>query len=129
MKKLHILLTILLLSVLHAEAQYTVTTKNKKPISNNMWGLFFEDINRSGDGGIYAELVKNRSFDFPDPFMGWTAQPARYAYANNDIFQIINQSGQHPNNPKYLQVTIAQPGTYWLANEGFGGVTAQKGKT
>ena len=126
---MHILLTIILLSVLQAGAQYTVTTKNKKPISNNMWGLFFEDINRSGDGGIYAELVKNRSFDFPDPFMGWTAQPARYAYANNDIFQIINQSGQHPNNPKYLQVTIAQPGTYWLANEGFGGVTAQKGKT
>ena len=36
-----------------------------------MWGIFFEDINFGADGGLYAELVKNRSFEFPDPLMGW----------------------------------------------------------
>ena len=37
----------------------------------NMWGVFFEDINMGADGGIYAELVKNRSFEFFRPMMGW----------------------------------------------------------
>src|ERR1700688_640783 len=41
-------------------------------INPAMWGIFFEDINFGGDGGLYAELVKNRSFEFPDPLMGWT---------------------------------------------------------
>jgi alpha-N-arabinofuranosidase len=36
-----------------------------------MWGIFFEDINFGADGGLYAEMVKNRSFEFPDPLMGW----------------------------------------------------------
>ena len=41
------------------------------PIQSTMWGLFFEDINFAADGGIYAELVKNRSFEFYKPLMGW----------------------------------------------------------
>ena len=37
-----------------------------------MYGVFFEDINFGADGGLYAELVKNRSFEFaPDHYMGW----------------------------------------------------------
>ena len=36
-----------------------------------MWGVFFEDINFAADGGIYAELVKNRSFEFSLPMTGW----------------------------------------------------------
>src|SRR6188768_1561375 len=40
-------------------------------IEPTMWGVFFEDINLGADGGIYAELVKNRSFEFNKPFMGW----------------------------------------------------------
>ena len=41
------------------------------PISSSMWGIFFEDINFAADGGLYAELVKNRSFEFDQPTMGW----------------------------------------------------------
>src|SRR3954469_16563626 len=41
-------------------------------IAPTMWGVFFEDINLGADGGIYAELVKNRSFEFFKPLMGWT---------------------------------------------------------
>ena len=40
-------------------------------IQPTMYGLFFEDINFGADGGLYAELVKNRSFEFPQNFMGW----------------------------------------------------------
>jgi len=98
----------------------------KSEVQPTMWGLFFEDINRSADGGIYAELVKNRSFDFPDAFMGWQTTPPRYAYAKNDIFQIINQSATNGNDPKYLQVTISNPSNFSISNEGFGGITVRK---
>jgi len=40
------------------------------PIAPTMWGIFFEDINLAADGGLYAELVKNRSFEFNNPLMG-----------------------------------------------------------
>ena len=44
------------------------------PVQPTMYGIFFEDINFAADGGLYAELVKNRSFEFPqDPLQGWKA--------------------------------------------------------
>jgi len=55
-------------------ATLTVETgQSGAPINHAMWGVFFEDINLGADGGLYAELVKNRSFEFPDPLMGWKA--------------------------------------------------------
>jgi hypothetical protein len=42
-------------------------------ISPSLFGLFFEDINFAADGGLYPELVKNRSFEFADPLTGWHA--------------------------------------------------------
>src|SRR3984957_6826596 len=41
------------------------------PISPSMFGIFFEDINFAADGGLYPELVKNRSFEFPEALTGW----------------------------------------------------------
>ncbi len=49
------------------------TNEIKSKIQPTMWGIFFEDINLGADGGIYAELVKNRSFEFNAPLMGWIA--------------------------------------------------------
>src|SRR5215217_4944386 len=40
-------------------------------IQPTMYGVFFEDINFAADGGLYAEMIKNRSFEFELPFMGW----------------------------------------------------------
>src|SRR5215831_7650595 len=40
-------------------------------INPAMWGIFFEDINFGADGGLYAQLIKNRSFEFPDHLTGW----------------------------------------------------------
>ena len=40
-------------------------------ISSSMYGIFFEDINFGADGGLYPELVKNRSFEFQEPLTGW----------------------------------------------------------
>ena len=58
-----------------AQSPVTVTVDADKPgarINPAMWGIFFEDINLGADGGLYAELVKNRSFEFPDGMMGWS---------------------------------------------------------
>ena len=49
------------------------TKKPGAPIQPTMYGLFFEDINYAADGGLYGELIKNRSFEFPDRLMGWEA--------------------------------------------------------
>ncbi len=100
------------------------------PVQRTMWGLFFEDINRGADGGLYAELIKNRSFDFPDPLLGWLPTPSRSTYARNDIFQVINQAKIHPSDPKYLQVTVSYPdNTIALRNESFGGLTVGYGQS
>ena len=75
MKKL---MTLCLLAVsLTATAQTHVFDVNTKklgaPVQPTMYGIFFEDINYAADGGLYAEMVKNRSFEFPQRMMGWHA--------------------------------------------------------
>ena len=66
----------LLATMLPAEAQNVIDVNTKKagaPIQPTMYGIFFEDINYAADGGLYGELVKNRSFEFPQALMGWQA--------------------------------------------------------
>lgn len=124
------ILSFLLFICFHTFCQevYTVDVRHAiSPVQPTMWGLFFEDINRGADGGLYAELIKNRSFDFPDPLMGWHTVPARHLYARNDVFQIINQSASNANDPKYLQVTINNPEKITLTNEGFNGIAIKIG--
>src|ERR1051325_3186230 len=56
-----------------APAKLSVRVNKTSPgIQSAMWGIFFEDINFAADGGIYAEMVKNRSFEFANPTMGWS---------------------------------------------------------
>ena len=77
-KKMRKLITLSLLSFsLLATAQTHVLDVNTKklgaPVQPTMYGIFFEDINYAADGGLYAEMVKNRSFEFDQPLMGWRA--------------------------------------------------------
>jgi alpha-L-arabinofuranosidase len=73
MRKLFAISCILLLShLLHAQRKLTVNAdRTGAEIAPTMWGIFFEDINFGADGGLYAEMVKNRSFEFPMPMTGW----------------------------------------------------------
>ena len=58
---------------LFAQEKFTVDVKKVgAEIQPAMYGVFFEDINFGADGGLYAELIKNRSFEFEHPFVGWT---------------------------------------------------------
>ena len=73
------------------------TNKPGAEIQPTMYGLFFEDINYAADGGLYAELVKNRSFEFPDRFMGW--KPFGRISVRND--------GPFEKNPHYVRLEYA----------------------
>ena len=92
------------------------------PIQSTMWGLFFEDINFAADGGIYAELVKNRSFEFYKPLMGWKKMGEEYA----GQFQIVNS--QNENNPRFLRLESLQGKELGLVNEGFRGMGVVAGE-
>lgn len=94
-------------------------------INPAMWGLFFEDINLGADGGLYAELVKNRGFEFPDPLMGWfklSPSKARGAIAIRDD-QPFN-----PKNPHYLRLESQGKDLFGIANEGFRGMGVNQGE-
>ena len=103
-----------------------VVGKPEAVIQPTMWGIFFEDINFAADGGIYAELVKNRSFEFARPLMGWKIMKPDTTTG----VLIINRSETDPANPRYARITIA-PGepSFGLSNAGFRGMGIKKGMT
>ena len=127
-KKL-IVLTAAVITGLTAFAQTQLTVQANKPITNvppNMWGIFFEDINFAADGGLYAELVKNRSFEFSAPLMGW-----KEVKQNKDTghILIVNRTAVNTANPRYAALTVDAPnGSYGLSNEGFRGMGITKGQ-
>jgi len=93
-------------------------------IQPTMWGIFFEDINLAADGGIYAELVKNRSFEFFKPLMGWKIMKPDTTTG----VLIVNQSKISPANPRFARITIAEgEKSFALSNEGFRGMGIKKG--
>ncbi len=97
----------------------------KTPVSPNMWGIFFEDINLSADGGIYAELVKNRSFEFSTPLMGWSVP--RNAVASGQIV-VVNRQEDHPSNPRFARITMPATRSFEIVNEGFRGMGIKSGE-
>ena len=98
--------------------------KSGSSIQPTMWGIFFEDINFAADGGIYAELVKNRSFEFFKPLMGWKILKPDTTTG----ILIINQSKIKPANPRYARITIAEgEPSFGLSNAGFRGMGIKKG--
>ena len=109
-------------------SQRKLTVVADKPVASvapTMWGVFFEDINFGADGGLYAELIKNRSFEFPIAMMGWDDE--RVNYQKGSIL-IINRS-DNSNNSRFARITINnREGNFSLANEGFRGMGFHKEK-
>src|SRR6476660_5127023 len=98
----------------------------KASVQPTMLGAFFEDINFGADGGLYAEMVKNRSFEFPMPMAGWR----EIKKEGNGKILIENRGQVAGANARYAHVTVnAGGGTYGLSNEGFRGMGFQKGET
>ena len=116
---------IALASALAAQAQTNVMDINTKkvgaPVQNTMYGLFFEDINYAADGGLYGELVKNRSFEFPQSFMGW------------QVFGDVKLKNDGPFERCPHYVTLSDPGhkerRTGIQNEGYFGIGVEKGES
>lgn len=93
-------------------------------VSPHMWGVFFEDINLGADGGIYAELVKNRSFEFDNPWMAWKKLEGK----PEGTFLMINDAKRKGNN-RYLRINKPSELQVGLQNEGFRGMGVRSGET
>ena len=111
--------------MLTAQAQHTFKVQTKKPVAQiqpTMYGIFFEDINFGADGGLYAELVENRSFEFPDATMGWEMSGATSIKTDSPAFD---------RNPYYI--SLDQPGhahrRTCIENHGFFGIGLRQGMT
>lgn len=111
-------------SLLGAYAQtHTFDVNTKKvgaKVQPTMYGIFFEDINYAADGGLYGELVKNRSFEFPDALMGWKAFGK---------FEVKND-GPFERCPHYVVLGYSghNDAATGLQNEGYFGIGIEKGE-
>lgn len=100
------------------ENPYTVSidaSDRTKKISDTMWGLFFEDINSSADGGLYAEMVQNRSFEMDDHLYSWET--------SGDV-KVNTENPLNENNPTY--VTLGKGAS--ITNDGFQGMNVKAGE-
>ena len=121
----------LLLNGFYSNAQKTNLEVNiantVTKIQPTMFGLFFEDINFAADGGLYAEMIKNRSFEFETPLMGWK-QP------NTNRNSLNKKSGvattlktlENKSNPNFCRVIVNADKGFSMINEGFRGMGIKK---
>ena len=114
--------------------------KGGKQISNELIGIFFEDISSSADGGLCAELIQNGSFEYsPAERDGWGAGTAWTTQRPGHSLGYIEPKQQepiHPNNPNYMRLNIERVGHYYdyngwtgfgIANNGYDGIVLKSG--
>ena len=120
----HLSTLLLLAASLTAGAQTHVLDVNTKklgaPVQPTMYGIFFEDINYAADGGLYAEMVKNRSFEFPNAFTGWDISGK----------VTLKNDGPFDKNPHYVRL---EPSGHsdkhtMIENHGFFGMGVKGGQ-
>jgi len=115
-------------------SQNTQAKSSGKPISKDLFGVFFEDLSYAADGGLYAELVQNRSFEYSasdrkgwNPLTGWEYTTEGYGYGTISV-----ESGLpvNHNNPHYVVLNIDDPGQQGVGvtNLGFDGITIKSGE-
>jgi alpha-N-arabinofuranosidase len=105
-----------------------------KPISPDLMGVFFEDLNHAGDGGLYAELIQNRSFEFRateqptwNNLTFWTLTPLGGAKGS---MQVEQAWPVHANNPNYATLEVTEPAGQGvkMSNPGFQGISLKAGE-
>lgn len=114
------------------EVTVTVEKEKAKSISDKLIGIFFEDINYAADGGLYAELIQNRDFEYAlsdkegyDP--DWNSTHSWRVKGESTLFSIATENPLHPNNPHYALLEVKSPGAS-LVNSGFDGIVVKKGE-
>ena len=98
-------------------------------IPETLYGIFFEDINYAADGGLYAELIANRGFDWQTQNLeAWDKE-----YRGQGTARLSRQAGfpLHPNTAQYLRIEVLHPGKdnagVGVSNSGFGGIAVKQG--
>ncbi len=141
MKKKFVLCAVGLIAAMSLSAQKPMKAPaGGKAISNELIGIFFEDISSAADGGLYAELLQNGSFEFnPTERDGWGAGTAwRMLRPGHSLGQLEVRSteGIHPNNPTYMRLHVERVKEYYdytgwkgfgLGNGGFDGISVKAG--
>ncbi|MBR1791918.1 MAG: alpha-N-arabinofuranosidase [Bacteroidaceae bacterium] len=139
--KTYVLSVALLAAAMGLGAQQPMKApKGGKAISDELIGIFFEDISSAADGGLYAELVQNGSFEFnPTECDGWgpgTAWHFQRPGHSLGYMQPRMDSPIHPNNPTYMRLHVERVGHYYdfdgwtgvgLGNSGFDGISVKAG--
>ena len=120
----HLSTILLLAACMSAAAQTHVLDVNTKklgaPVQPTMSGIFFEDINYAADGGLYAELVMNRSFEYPNAFAGWDVSGC----------VTLKADGPFERNPHYVRLSPTNHGDRhsMIENRGFFGMGVKGGQ-
>lgn len=123
MKSKTLLLSTFLAVGLSAQAQVLVNvdTHSTKTVSPDLYGIFFEDINNAADGGIYAELIRNRSFeDDNKDIPTWSVRGASHKLVTKGL---LNKVQGHA-----LELTFDGKQLQTLTNDGFWGINAVQGR-
>ena len=142
MKRLTTCAALLLAATLGINAQKPMNApKGGKAISDELIGIFFEDISSSADGGLYAELVENGSFEYsPAERDGWGAGTSWKVLRPGHslgVLEVRKDNGIHPNNPTYMRLTAERVKEYYdykgwkgygIENDGFDGISVKAGE-
>ena len=123
MKMRNLSLALALAASLSAQAQHVMDVQTQKlgaPVQSTMYGIFFEDINYAADGGLYAELVMNRSFEFPNHFAGWDISGK----------VTLKDDGPFDKNPHYVRLAPSGHSDKhtMIENQGFFGIGVKGGE-
>jgi alpha-L-arabinofuranosidase len=122
-----------------AAADYSIRidpARTGPAISDTMYGIFLEDINRAADGGLHAELVDNRSFEYDradnESFMPLTAWTPTAVAGGAGTAEVVDDAARlNERNRRYLRLTLdGGAGSYGVTNAGYNtGIAVQAGKT
>lgn len=141
MKKIFIIVTASILVVLTASAQVAISidaNQRGPKISPTHYGIFFEDINHAADGGIYAELIRNRSFEDgpeygkPADLQGWStfaATPSQLVCKLIQPTKKVKLLNAAQGNALEMTISATADSPVCLINEGFWGINAVQGRT
>ena len=110
-----------------------ITQKVKCPIEKGMFGLFFEDINYALDGGLHAEMIENRGFEFFDcggeRYHWYKRHDGLYGWKGSEgaVLSIAGEEPLNRINPHYLLFSAERPGAFFT-NKAYDGIFLKKGK-
>lgn len=121
------------LPCLAGEAEITADFgETQSPVSKNLFGIFYEDINYAADGGLYGEMVQNRSFEFGasnnSATTGWKDKVNIKGGKSSSRLKASNKGGLNANNPTFATFTAKEAGDGFY-NKGYKGMYFEAGKT